>query len=447
MRRLWILFCAVFLYGAAATRAEDELYEQPPINYSSARAQDAAARLQARIAAGEIKLGQTDRHLVEMLLRELGIPVDSQILVFSKTSLQRERISPERPRALYFSDTCYVGWVPSGLIEVVGVDPVLGPVFYAIDPASARTNASHCLTRDSDCLRCHGGTFVRGIPGVFARSIFTAQSGEPLLRYGSDLVDFRTPFANRWGGWYVTGTHGAALHRGNVFASEMRDELAVDATKGANVTNLSRFFDTSSYLAASSDIVALLVFEAQLTAQNSLTRASLNCRRMLDYQKRLQRELKEPVNDEPDYESVKSVFENSARELVDDLLFKDEAELPPGIKGSPAFQHAFLQKAIRARDGSSLKDLDLEKHLFRNRCSYLIYSEAFIALPQPLKNRVFTRLNRALSETAPDPRYEYLGDSERARIRSILRETHPEFRSLFASAIGPSMAEVAARQP
>ena len=334
------LLCITYFFAAvfsldSALGEEPEIYEQAPINYSATKPRDAVARLQARIASGQVPLGENGREIVQTLLRELQIPVESQLLVYSKTSLQRQRIRPSHPRALYFTDTCYVGWVPSGLIEVTAIDPVLGPIFYSLDPTAADVRRQDQIVRDTDCLRCHGGNFVRAIPGLFARSVFTDEEGEPMLRFGTEIVDFRTPFTDRWGGWYVTGKHGSALHRGNVTAREKESQLEVDFRKGANVTDLSRFFDIKEYLTNSSDIVALLVFEHQLAMQNTLTRASLNCRRMLDYQANLQRGFKEAVTEEPVYESVKHVFDNTARELVDDLLFKDEAQLPEGIKEMP----------------------------------------------------------------------------------------------------------------
>ena len=189
------------LAAALPARARDtEPYEQPPINYSTTQPKDPIASLQTRMAAGEVKFGRTDRDLLEALLRELRIPIESQMVVFSKTSLQRPRIRPDHPRAVYFTDNCYVGWVPGGLMEVTTIDPVLGPIFYALDPAAVHTNAPRAFVRDSDCMRCHGGTFVRGIPSVFVRSLFTDAEGEPMLRHGSEVVDFRTPFENRWGG-------------------------------------------------------------------------------------------------------------------------------------------------------------------------------------------------------------------------------------------------------
>ena len=425
-------FAGVIAGLAVASARDAELYELPPISYSATQPKDAIAKLQKRLNDGALKFSGSDRQLIEAFLRELEIPIESQVIVFSKTSFQRQRIRPDHPRAIYFSDTCYVGWVPGGLMEVTAVDPVLGPTFYALDPALMRTNAAQCFVRDSDCLRCHGGAFARGIPGVFVRSLFTDESGEPMLKYGSEVVDFRTAFTNRWGGWYVTGKHGTALHRGNVFAREKNGELEVDLKRGANVRDLSRFFDTDNYLTNSSDIVALLVLEHQTTMQNTLTRASLNCRRMLDYQRNLQRELKEKVTDELVYDSVKSVFDGAAREIVDDLLFQGEAPLPAGLDGAAAFQKAFQRNARRTSDGRSLKDFSLKGHLFQNRCSYFIYSEAFLGLPVQLKQRVYERLAKVLKPENNEPRFAYLDASERTQIREILHATHPEAAQTLA---------------
>jgi hypothetical protein len=430
-RMFWIAAVVMFL-GWVPSRAQDqEPYEQSPIHYSTAEPHDAVNRLQARIAAGQVQFGPDDAGTVRALLKELRIPVESQVLVFSKTSLQRQRIRPDHPRSLFFNSTCYLGWVPGGLIEITTIDPVIGPVFYAVDPVALRTNAARGLVRDSDCLRCHGGTFVRGIPGVFVRSVFPDDGGEPLFRQGSEVVDFRTPFTNRWGGWYVTGQHGTALHRGNVIAREKGDQLDVDFREGANLTDLSRFFGVKEYLTNTSDIVALLVLEHQTALQNVLTRASISSRHMLEYQKTLQRELKEPVSEEPSYDSVKRVFDSTAREVVDDLLFLGEAELPSGLAGSPAFQKAFQAEAPHATSGGSLNEFLLQGHLFKNRCSSLIYSEALLSLPQPLKRRIYARLARALRPADPDPRYAYLGAAERGQITAILRETHPELRTVL----------------
>src|SRR5262249_54756835 len=148
---------------------------------------DAVSALKARLASGEVRLGGDERQVVRTLLKALEIPEASQMLVFSKTSFQKDRISPAHPRAIYFSDDVYVGWCPGGLVEIAAMDPVLGPVFYSFDPQAVREGIR--FQRDAECLRCHGGTFVREIPGLLARSVFTDTAGQPVLSLGSELVD------------------------------------------------------------------------------------------------------------------------------------------------------------------------------------------------------------------------------------------------------------------
>jgi hypothetical protein len=111
--------------------------------------------------------------------------------------------------------------------------------------------------------------------------------------------------------------------------------------------------------------------------------------------------------------------------------------LPAGVQGDPAFQRAFQRHARRAADGSSLKDFSLSGRIFQNRCSYLICSDSFRELPAQLKERVYERLARALKPADADPRYAYLGTAERARIVTILRETHPELREVLGQGSRP----------
>ena len=197
-----LAFMLAVLGGPALLRAQSrEDYENPPVNYSATAPNDAAKKIETRLAAGTLQLTGTDKEIVTALLREFGAPVSSQVLVFSKTSFQRDRINPDHPRALYFSDDCYIGWVPGGLVEVTTIDPTLGPVFYTFDPRARTANPR--FVRDSDCLRCHGGAFVREVPAVFVRSVFPDVRGDPLLRHGTVVVDYRTPFEQQIGRAHV----------------------------------------------------------------------------------------------------------------------------------------------------------------------------------------------------------------------------------------------------
>lgn len=425
---LGLTFAAVLAAGVSAQSGPD--YEQPPVAYSATASADALALLQGRIAAGGLSFAGGEKRALQTLLAALGVPVESQMLVFSKTSLQRGRIRPERPRALFFSDSVYVGWVPGGLMEVTAVDPRLGPVFYSFDISEVKI-APPKIVRDTDCMRCHGGTFVREIPGVFARSVFPDTGGEPLLRHGTQLVDDETPFAQRWGGWYVTGYRGRESHRGNAFASERGDQLVFAPTE-SRPDELSAFFETASYPRPTSDVVALLVFEHQMAMQNALTKAAFAARRMTAYQHGLQATFKEPVSDEPAYDSVKSVFASAVQDVVDRLLFRGAAPLPEGIVTGGEFEKEFSRAAPRTRAGHSLKDLWLRERLFAQRCSYLIYSESFRALPETLKVRILDRLDVALTSRDPRERYAYLPVEERKRIRAILLETHAEARARWS---------------
>lgn len=433
MRRPYatLTFALIALVPSGVSAQSEPDYERAPIRYSATTPDDAVTRLQARLKSGEVKLAGNEQAMLRTVLAELGVSPDTQTLVFSRTSFQRTRIRPDQPRALYFSDSVYVGWVPGGLVEVTAIDPQLGPVFYTFALPSSRHPAP-AIVREPDCLRCHGGTFVREIPGLFVRSVFPDAAGDPLLRHGTQIVDDETPFDQRWGGWYVTGYHGTAPHRGNTVGSEVGDRLVfTPATVRPN--ELGAFFDATPYLKATSDMAALLVCEHQMAVQNSLTHAAFAVRRIIDYQHGLQKAFKEPQTDEPAYDSVRSVFAGAVQEVVDRLLFRQAAALPAGIVGDPAFRAALQRHAPRTRSGHALTDLHLDGRLFDQRCSYLIYSAAFSHLPTRLKHGILDRLDTALRSRDPADRYAYLPVEERTRIREILLETHADARARWTA--------------
>lgn len=426
-----LAFALALLLPAGVSAQSEPDYERAPIRYSATAPRDAVTRLQARLKTGEVKLAGSEQAMLRTVLGELGVSPDTQTLVFSRTSFQRTRIRPDQPRALYFSDSVYVGWVPGGLVEVTAIDPQLGPVFYTFALPGSR-HPVPTIEREPDCLRCHGGTFVREIPGLFVRSVFPDAGGDPLLRHGTQIVDDETPFDQRWGGWYVTGYHGPTPHRGNTVGSEVGDRL-VFTPATVRPDDLGAFFDVTPYLKATSDMAALLVCEHQMAVQNSLTHAAFAVRRIIDYQHGLQKAFKEPQTDEPAYDSVRSVFAGAVQDVVDRLLFRNAAALPAGITGDPAFRSALQRHAPRTRSGLALTDLQLDGRLFAQRCSYLIYSEAFRELPVRLKHAILDRLDRALLSRDPAERYAYLPPDERTRIWEILLETHPDARARWTT--------------
>jgi hypothetical protein len=405
----------------------EDAYEQPPISYSATSPKDAIHELERRIAAGEFRFEGSDREVARALLKALHIPESSQVLVFSKTSFQLNLIHPATPRAIYFSTDCYVGWCPGGLMEVASVDPELGPIFYTFDPHLS-DGSKPVFRRDPDCLRCHGGTFVREIPAVFVRSVATERNGQPIFSQGSTVVDDTTPFSDRWAGWYVTGSGGSVRHRGNLLSRERNGGLVVEVDHGANRTALPEGVDSSRFLAAGSDVVALMVMEHQCGTQNILTRAGHQCRRILQYQQNLQRDLKETVQEEPAYDSAKRVYDSCAQEVLDRMLFRDAAALPEGaIAGRLAFATDYAGAGVRTKAGHSLSDLDLKQRLYTTRCSPMIHSDCFRKLPQHLRERILERLHRVVEQPESEPRYAYLETAERQRLGEILTETVPGF--------------------
>lgn len=373
----------------------------------------------------------SEQDFLQDLLRRLDVPVESQVLVFSKTSLQKSLIDPDHPRALYFSDDFYVGWVQGGLVEVIAHDPVRGPLFYVVEREPSRTKPR--ITASEDCLSCHEGSRTRNVPGVLVRSLYIDPSGQPIHAAGSFLTDHSSPLDERWGGWYVTGQHGSLRHMGNTLASWLRDKgrAEIDREPGANLNTLEGIIDMGPYLRKGSDIVALMVLEHQVGMLNRLTEAGYYFRRSFEVSSKLYPEITDATTLAELSGSPLSVASSYAEKIVKYMLFCDEAQLPEGgIDGDPDFQDAFQKNSRLSSDGHSLKDFQLNTRLFKNRCSYLLYSAAFQSLHPALKDAVYRRLWSVLEGEDSSGDFDHLGLTERKRIQEILRDTITDFPDL-----------------
>ena len=362
------------------------------------------ARLQERLDQGAARLAYDDRFgYLPALLSALKIQTNSQMLVFSKTSFQRERISPKTPRALFFNDDAYVGFIPGApLLEVSTVDPKLGGVFYTLNQTKVERPK---FVRTDQCLECHASAKTMGVPGHMVRSFATDESGVVDLSTGTSQVNHRTPFADRWGGWYVTGTHGNQPHRGNLIGAAAFTRHEKEPDYLGNQTDLKRFFDTSNYPAPGSDIVALMVLEHQTHLHNFLTR--LNYEGTIALQQ---------------YGHIK-YLKNITEAFLRYLLFTEEVTLSAPVRGSEEFTRRFSEQGPKDRQGRSLRQFDLQTRLFKFPCSYLIYSEAFDKLPGPLKAQIYQRLWAILNGQDPTPEFENIPAQTRRAIREILVET------------------------
>jgi hypothetical protein len=408
--------------AAAGVRADLTQYDEAPIHYSATTPTDPATRLQARLTAGEATLDSAgDQFLLLSLLRELKIPVSSQTLVFSKTSLQRNSISPSRPRAVYFNDDTYVGFVPGGrVIEVATTDPNIGTTFYTVDQ---HPTGPMRLTRQTDnCLQCHASNMTRNFPGLVVRSVHPDSYGEPILPAGTFLTTHESPLSERWGGWYVT----SPLPGANM-ANTTYDESAGaggSASKPAAVAlDPAKAFDASRYPLATSDPVALLVLEHQVEAHNRLTRALYATRRALSDEETIAKAMNEPVPVKEHSESTLRRIHHACDPLVEYLLFAGEPELPAPLNVQSAFAEEFQKRGPRDVKGRSLRDFDLKTRLFRYPCSYLVYTESFDARPTPALEYVYQRLHAVLTGQDSSPAFAHLGLEGRQEILEIIRAT------------------------
>jgi hypothetical protein len=420
---------ATLLFGLSTAYATDT-FELPPILYSETTPTDRVANFQERLEQGDWSCDTQDpRVFLREVLRALEVPEESQVLVFSQTSQQISRISPYTPRAIYFSEDCYVGWVQGGPLEISTSDPRLGTTFYVLEPRRGKTPR---LRRDGGCLSCHGGGKTGGVPGLLVRSVYADPSGRPIFSAGSFLTTDRSPFEERWGGWYVTGRHGKQRHMGNSIAERLGSDARLDRELGANRTSLAGLFSTAPYLRATSDIVALMVLEHQVAVHNAFVQASFATRRAQYRQGQLRRALG-PTNRESEASPLRGkvssplrgtgqrIVERELEKVVEFLLFHQEAPLRDDVVGGAAFEESFLSRRRATADGHSLRDFDLRRRLFRYRLSYMIHSSGFEALPRELRDRIYQRLWDILHHNEPE-KY-HLGRREALRILQILRET------------------------
>ena len=414
-----LLFLAVCSGSASAIDLD-----RPPIRYATAPTDNAVTRLEAKWKANSGKLKSADEHgYLRSLLESFDIPLSSQVLVFSKTSLQRHRITPQTPRAIYFNDEIAVGFCQRGdVLEVAATDPQLGTVFYTLDQDPAKPLA---FTRQTEsCMICHGSSRNQGFPGHLSRSLSTDRTGELVLSLGSKRVDHSTPFEDRWGGWYVTGTSGKQSHQGNRIVGgwpwvEKGKEPDLD-----NVTDLKPYFTVANYLAPHSDLIALMVLEHQGETQNRLTQANMLTRLALHEQESLNNSFKRPAAKRS--EGITRRIEAACEPAVQYLLFCEEAKLTERIAGTSDFAKKFAARGPFDSKKRSLREFDLATRLFRYPLSYVIYTRQFEGLPGEAKARIYLRLWEVLTGKDTSPTFAHLAEADRKAVLEILRETKPD---------------------
>jgi hypothetical protein len=395
---------ATALAFAGSAVAEYEV-DDPRHDYWKRPLTDPFTKLKGELEAGRAQLDTAgEKECLLSLLKALRIPATSQMLIFSTTSLQLSLISPRNPRALYFNEDVYVGFIPGGKFEIVSLDPQAGGVFY-IFPVP-RAGEAVRIERSTRCMNCHSREDTGYVPGLVVKSVVPGPTGGSLQSFRQGLSGHGIPYGDRFGGWYLTGKHGIVEHWGNLIGRFNDGKLTKQPIEPG------RYFDFGRYPVATSDVLPQLLHEHQVGFANRVIEAAYFTRETLGQ-----------TATAPTAQQAHGL-DAKARALARYILFADEPPLPAGgIEGDAAFKSDFLANRRAIPAGASLKDFDLKTRLFRFRCSYMIYSSVFQGLPAAMKLRVYQRLAQALDVQRPDPEFAYLPAAEKQGIRIILRGT------------------------
>ena len=411
--------------------------DYPFINYSGKPVHNEIAVLQQRLDHG-VRLHYGTAHgYLESLLEALNISRSSQVLVFSKTSLQTDAISPQTPRAIYFNDDTYIGWIPtSGLLEIVTMDADRGPVFYTL--ANTDSSAAHLQRETLRCLTCHDSFSESGggVPYFLFDSMYNIEGKQILPDVIARDTSDATPIAERWGGWYVTGDDNGAFHLGNILAPPERAPMNRARAYRGSLQSLSGIFDTAPYPTDKSDIVALLVLEHQVSVHNYIIHANYKSRALLAKQRpdALAGDGTggTPVHWRDLSAQVQSRLAGTLESLVRGMLMADAAALPRPVTGNSGYAEQFAARGPHDAAGRSLRELDLNTRVFRYPMSFLIYTESFDRLPLCVKEHVYQRFVEILTGRDHSVAYARLASAERRAVLQILQATKPDFARALA---------------
>lgn len=404
------MLLAGMTWPAPAARELWQDFKVAPHDYWTRPVTDRFSLMKDDLASGKVPLDHSsEKAFVASLLQALHVPASSQLLVFSATSLQLSLISTRNPRALYFTDDLYVGWVPGGKVEIVSLDAALGGIYYIFD-VPRREGAALNVERSTRCMNCHGAADSGWVPGLVLSSVVPGANSGSLISYRQEILGHAVPLSERMGGWMVTGAGKWKKHRGNVTGELYAGKLTTSPVE------FGETFDLTKYPAATSDLLAHLLHEHQAGFVTVALEAGYRTRAALH----------EGNGTVP--ENRRAELDQAAEALTRYLLFSDEVPLPPGgVEGDPDFRRDFALTRRPDPAGRSLRDLESKTHLLKYRCSYMIYSPVFSGLAPEMKSRVFQRMNTALRPDRVDPLTRNQTSAEKQAIRAILSATLPEW--------------------
>src|SRR4051812_44427459 len=410
-RKLTVIL--LFVFGLAAQASEAPAtptyrdFDVPPHNYRARTPKDRFSTMMQTLESDPRLDRSSEKGFLTSFLKVLGVPASSQMLVFSTTSLQLRFISPANPRAIYFTDDLYVGYIPGARIEVLSLDPELGAIFYIFD--IPREKGAIRFERSDRCMNCHVSDDTGHVPGLVIKSVVPGPGGGSLDAFRGGQSGHGVPFSDRFGGWHITGKHGITNHWGNLTGRYVAGDIKTFPNPPGE------HFQWTKYPVQTSDILAHLLHEHQAGFVNRVVEAGYRARTALF------------ISDGKLTSSQSAELDAQARIIVRYLLFADEVPLSAGgIEPDATFKADFLRERRATAKGLSLKDLDLSTRLFKHRCSYMIYSPVFEGLPEVMKTRIYTRLRQVLKHGNSDREFAFLPSAEKKAIHGILKATLPD---------------------
>jgi hypothetical protein len=298
-------------------------------------------------------------------------------------------------------------------------------MFYVVEQGSAAGTAR--FSRRATCLACHLSVSTLEVPGFLDRSNMVGADGQVMPALGSFVVNHKTPHTERWGGWFVTGNatappYGPLGHLGNITVTPHPTSGPVIMSDQVLIDWLNRPREHDRYLSSESDLAALMTFDHQSYGLNLMTR--------LNYESRIAKAESRSVLSAP-------AVQPRVRELAEYMLFVGEAPLAFEVTPRKGFAEALAARAPKDRRGRSLAEVDLKTRLLKYSCSYLVYSAAFNALPEDVRQAVIRQMFAILGDSAA--RYSHLSALDRRAIAEILRDT---VRDLPPDLVAPARAVV-----
>jgi hypothetical protein len=176
--------------------------------------------------------------------------------------------------------------------------------------------------------------------------------------------------------------------------------------------------------------VALQVLAHQVYVHNLITKANHQSRLALRDQVAINQALGRAPTEPLD--STRSRLRSVGEPLLRALLLADEPAWSAPLQGTSQFAAEFARTGPRDQQGRSLRGLDLQTRLLKHRCSWLIYSPAFLALPDAQLDYLAGRMWEVLNGTDSSGKFAQLSAADRQAVLEIVRETHPPLRERWA---------------